>query len=279
MLNFKSIATFTFATLTPLMAIAQSLTMTSGIPEGSFKGKFRGQDRGGVHMMTQNIKGCQGCFIAIVFKHQTGLFASGDTQVQSYKALPQNDFLVEGKRTATQYTLSPIGVDTDGELTTPNDNPSLVLNVTSHIGTPEVEFTVTNAQSDNRTGFQSSMIFKGNESPFDLSEGKEGRYKKAWAGREEGTISIIGQNFEDGSRSANVTWNGNKNEAGGTFYLKEKAPGVFTFTAVSYLATGTQAKSLPTKVVIFVKRDGRERALLVNPNNGADISELKVMNQ
>jgi hypothetical protein len=277
MLKLKGLLTFAIGTLVPMLAIAQNLTMVSGVPEGSYRGKFRGQDRGKVHMMTQNIKGCQGCFIAVVFKRQGGFLSSVDRQIQAYKALPQQAYIVNGMKTATQYTLTPIGVDTDGELTTPNDNPSLVLNITDKIGTQDVEFTVTNAQSDNTTGFQSSMIFRGVESPFDLDEGKQGRYKEAWACREEGTISIIGANMEDGSRSANVTWNGNKHESGGTFYLKEKAPGVFTFTAISYLATGTQAKELPSKVVIFVKRSGRERALLINPKNGSDISELKVM--
>jgi hypothetical protein len=276
-MKFKTLLTFTLGTLTPMLALAQSLAMVSGVPEGSFKGKLRGQDSGRVHIMTQNIKGCQGCFIAVVFKHQTGLFASGEKQIQAYKALPQNAAYFDGKRTSSQYTLTPIGVDTDGELTTPNDNPSLVLNITSHPAESNVEFTVTNAQSDNNTGFMSSMIFKGDESPFDLDGGKGGRYKEAWACREEGTISVIGQNTEDGSRSADVTWNGNKREAGGSFKLEEKAPGVFTFTGVSFLATGTQAQAMPKKLVIFVKRNGRERALLINPSNGSDIAELKVM--
>ena len=279
MLKKRKIMTVLFGTLLPMIALAQNFAAVSGIPEGSYKGKFRGQDHGKVHMMTQDIKGCRGCFIAILFKRHVGLFASGEEQVQAYKALPQNDFLVNGMKTATQYTLTPIGVDTDGELTTPNDDPSLVLNITQKIGTQDVEFTVTNAQSGNNVGFQSTMIFKGSESPFDLEEGKPGRYKEAWAAKEDGTISIIGQNFEDGSRSANVTWNGSKHQEGGTFYLKEKAPGIFTFTAVSYLATGTQAQAMPQKIVIFVKRDGREHALLVNPKDGSDVSELKIMHR
>ena len=277
-MNYKNISLFAFGTFAPLLALAQASSFSPGLPEGSYKGKFRGQDRGAVQLLTQKIKGCQGCFMAVILKDQKPFLGSNELQVQAYKALPQNDQVIDGVRTSSQYTLTPIGVDAeDGELTTPNDNPSLVLNITHEAGKAGVEFSVANAQSDNHTSFQSSMIFKGIESRFDLANGQEGRYKRAWACREEGTISVIGASTEDGSRSANVSWNGNRNESGGNFSLKEKAPGVFTFNAVSFLATGTQTKSIPQKIVIFVKVNGRQRALLANPKNSADVSELKIM--
>lgn len=278
MINYKTLTTLAFGTLAPMLALAQVATFTAGVPEGSYRGKFRGQDSGAVHLMTQKIKGCQGCFIAVIFKNQKPFLGSKELGVQAYKGLPQNDQNVDGVRTSTQYTLTPIGVDPeDGELTTPNDNPSLVLNITHSPGKAGVAFAITNAQSDNHVAFQSSMIFKGDDSKYGLADGQEGRYKEAWSCREEGTISVVGASHEDGSRAANVTWNGNKREAGGTFTLKEKAPGVFTFNAVSFLATGTQMKTLPNKIVIFVRQNGLQRALLVNPSNSTDVSELKIM--
>lgn len=270
----KTATTVAIGLLAPAIVFAQALTL--GIPEGSYKGKFRAQDKGRVHMMTQKIKGSQASFMAFIFKRQTGLFQSGEVQVQAYKALPTQDALVGNTRTATQYTLTPIAADEDGELTTPNDNPSLVLNVTNRIGTNDVEFTVVSAQSDNRTSFQSTMIFKGNESPFDVDDGESGELKRAGHFREEGTISVISDNPEDGSRAANVTWNGSKTESGGTYYLKEKAPGVFTFTGITFLATGTQPQPAPKKIVLFVKKSGSERALLVDPANSADVRELRI---
>lgn len=265
--------TLTLGILVPAIVFAQ--TMTLGIPEGSYRGKLRAQDRGRIHILTQKIKGTQASFIALIFKHQTGLFKN-EKQIQAYKALPTNDALVGTMRTATQYTLTPIGADQDGELTTPNDNPSLVMNITKNIGTPDVEFSVVSAQSDNRTSFQTSMIFKGQESPFGWEDGESGDIKTPWHCREDGTIGILSDNPEDGSRAANVTWNGSKSESGGTFYLKEKAPGVFTFTGISFLATGTQPQPAPKKIVLFVKHGGTERAFLVSPSQSDEVTELKI---
>jgi hypothetical protein len=37
-------------------------------------------------------------------------------------------------------------------------------------------------------------------------------------------------------------------------------------------------KTTPDKIVIFMKKFGRERAYLINPKNTSDIGLLKVMN-
>lgn len=242
-----------------------------GIPEGSYRGRFRGTDRGRVHLMTQRIQGCSGCFISVIFKNQ-----GRDQEVQAYKSLPQNGAVIDGIYTSTQYTLTPIGVDSDGELTTPNDNPSLVLNITRDAASDRPEFTIASAQSDNHQSFESTMLFKGGDSSFTLDGGESGRYKRPWECQEVGTVHTIISNPRDGSRSATVTWNGSKHELGGIFSLKEKAPGVFTFNGISYLATGTQLQQRPKKIVIFMEKVYREWALLIDPTNPRDVTELRV---
>lgn len=258
--------------LAPLMVIAQT-GFTTAIPDGNYLGKFRGLDSGRVNLFTQSIRGCEGCFIAVLFKNQ-----KNDKRIEAYKALPIRKQKVEKMETSGEYDLIPLAVDTDGEITTPNDNPSLVLTVQKNIGTTSAEFVITSAQSDNKTGTQSSMIFTGSKSCLDLDDGETGRYKAPMKIRSQGSINIFSENMQDGSRTASATLLGDERNAGGNFSIKEKAPGIFTFSAVSHLATGTKIKETPEKIVIFMKKLGRERAYLVNPKNSTDITVLKVMN-
>jgi hypothetical protein len=268
--------------LAPMMVMAQT-GFTPAIPDGAYRGKFRGLDTGRVNLLTQSIRGCEGCFIAVLFKNQ-----HHDKRIETFKALPIKNQKIQAEgvgqksettlQTSSEYDLIPLAVDTDGEMTTPNDNPSLVLTVQKFIGTTAAEFVITSAQSDNKSGTQSSMIFTGGASSFDLDDGEAGRYKAPMKIRSQGSINIISENIQDGSRSASATLLGNEKSAGGNFSIKEKAPGVFTFNAVSHLATGVQVKETPEKIIIFMKKLGRERAYLVNPNNSTDIGVLKVMN-
>jgi len=272
--------------LAPAMVLAQGFT--PAVPEGSYRGLMRGLEEGRVRMLTETIRGCEGCFVAVLFKDRPAFLGLGDAErrIDTYKAVPLHNqkITVRGKNdvvgeinTSNEYSLTPFGVDTDGEITTPNANPSYILTVQKNIGASDVHFELTSASSDNKSGPQTSMIFSGNESSFDLDDGKPGRYKIPMHLRSSGSINIITTNSQDGSRVATATLLGNDHEAGGTFMLKEKAPGVFTFSAISHLATGAVVQEMPKKIVVFMKHCGRERAYLVNPTNDKDVSELKVV--
>ncbi len=258
--------------LAPAMVLAQTGFMP-GVPDGSYRGKFRGLESGRVHLLTQSIRGCEGCFIAVLFKNKCK-----DKKIEAYKAMPTKNQMVQKMNTSSEYDLIPLGVDTDGEITTPNDNPSSTLMIQKNVGTNSVEFNIVSANSGNTSATQSSMIFTGGISGFDLDDGEAGRYKIPMRIRSQGSISILSENPQDGSRSASATLLGDERNPGGSFSLKEKAPGVFTFSAVAHLATGAAVKQSPEKIVIFMKRMGRERAYLINPKQSTDISVLKVMN-
>ena len=266
--------------LAPTLALAQT-SFIPAIPDGSYRGNFRGLESGRVNLLTQSIRGCEGCFIAVLFKDQS------EKRIDVYKAIPTKKQRVESDanskhpimiNTSSEYDLTPLGVDADGEITTPNDNPSLVLTIQKSIGTTAAEFVITSAQSNNITGTQSSMIFTGHSSGFDLDNGEAGNYRAPMTIRAQGSINIISENQQDGSRTATASLLGNSEQAGGTFSIKEKAPGIFTFSAVSHLATGAVVKQTPEKIIIFMKKCGRERAYLINPKNSTDIGVLKVMN-
>ncbi len=278
MLNFKKYLTLGLLTLAPFGAFAQSQNVTLGIPDGSYKGKFRGQQSGRVHFIVNPMNGCDGCFVATIFKRQNPIFGSIERQVKAYKALPLNSaYSKTGRASTSEYSLTPIDVDTDGELTTVNDNPSMRLTITSDVGTEDVHFSLSAAGSDNHDPFASAMEFKGKESPFDTNEGESGVLRNGWSCKTVGTIGMFNTSQEDQvTRFATITSFGTRRDASGTFQVEEKAPGVFTYTSIGLYSWGEELATMPKKLIIFIEKGSKERALLINPSNTTDIGELRI---
>ena len=254
-------------------ALAFAGNFMNGLPDGSYKGKLRAQEKGGIHFMVKSYPGCDGCFIAIALDSDD--IFDRKVQLVAYSALPLEDIVVNGRHTSSRYSLTPIGVDKDGELTLPNDNPSLVLNISKNIGTQDAVFTITSAQSGNTLGFQSSMVFLWErESPFEIIDPSNGEYREPWSTKVQATLGMVATSPEDQSRSARISWLGNIRKQGGDFLLKEKMPNVYTFNAVSYLSTGERLKDIPSYIVMFAKRRGKEHLLMVNPVDSRDVSCL-----
>jgi hypothetical protein len=271
-MDFMKAFVFLLALLvTPVYAFAGNFVQ--GLPDGSYKGKLRGQEKGGVNFLVKSYPGCDGCFIAVALDADD--IFDRKVQLVAYSGLPIERTTVDGKETSTRYSLTPIGVDADGELTLPNENPSLVLNIKSGVGTTNAEFTITSAQSGNTLGFNSSMVFLwSRQSPFDIIDPPSGEYREPWGSKVQATIGMVSTSPEDHSKSARISWMGNIRKTGGDFLLKEKMPNVYTFNAVSYLAEGERLKDIPTYIVMFVKRHGKEHFLMVNPVDSRDVSCL-----
>ncbi len=283
MLNYKKIITVGLLALAPLASMAGTGKFVPGI-DGAYRGKFKGQRSGKVHFVAKAINGCDGCFIATIFKYR------GDIQAKIYKALPLNsEWSESGNATASEYSLTPIGVDpTDGEITTIseaniyNDNPSMRLTIRRHAGEDNVKFSIVEAGSNNMDPFASAMNFDGDGSRFDVEE--DGFSGKESEGRFRSSVGTIGQfstSQEDQvTRFATISSFGDKNNKSGTFDLEEKAPGLFTYTSVGLFSYGEQLADLPKKIVVFIEKNslfgGRERAFLINPSNSADVDELQI---
>ena len=252
-----------------ILPSAHASSFVQGIPNGSYKGGYRAQDKGAVHMIVKNYGGCDGCFVAIFvdapdFLHQRVALAM-------YSAFPRNKVdLGGGKYSATTYSLTPMGTTRqgeensskidedgfDGELTFPNADPSMIISLANDgaIGTDQVRFSITSAQSGNFIGITSSMNFmKNRESPWKLSDPEMGTYRAPKQIRESATLTDLNVNSFDGSKSMKISWTGALRTPGGNFIIAEKAPHVFTFNAIQYLAYGEKVKGMPTFLVTFVK--------------------------
>ena len=260
--------------------VAFAGNFVQGLPDGSYKGKFRGQEKGGVNFIVKSYPGCDGCFIA--YKLKTPEFLGSKTvELVAYSALPVERVNVNGKDTSTRYSLTPIGVDADGELTIPNENPSLVLNISSGVGTTDAQFTVTSAQSGNTLGGEESMVFLwSRESPFYIIDPQAGEYRDVGSSKTNATLGVVTTSPEDHSRSTRISWLGTIRKTGGEFLLKEKLPNVYTFNGVSYLAQGQRVKDMPAFIVIFVHGTGgfffekQDMMLMVNPVDHRDVSKM-----
>ena len=280
MLNYKKIITLGILTLATLAAIAGTGKFVPGV-DGSFRGKFKGQRSGRVHFVAKPISGCDSCFIATIFTY------ADDMQAKVYKALPLDTaYTTQGDGTATEYSLTPLGVDpVDGEITTiseanvHNDNPSKRLSITRNPGEDNVHFSLTESGSNNIDPFNSAMFFDGTGSNYDVDEdGEAGLFHPNWHCRK--TIASVGQfrtsNEDLVTRFTTISSFGDEQNRSGTFDLEEKAPGLFTYTGVSLLADGEELANLPSKLVVFIEKGSKERAFLINPRNSADLDELSV---
>jgi hypothetical protein len=246
-----------------------------GLPDGSYRGKFRGQDKGGINFLVKSYPGCDGCFIA--YKLNTPDFiGSKHVQLVAYNALPMEEIQAgNGQVTSARYSLTPIGINTVGKLTLPNEDPSLVLTIRSGLGTKDAEFTVTSAQSGNNLGGVESMVYLwSRESPFDIVDPSAGGYRESGKIKEIASVGVVGQNRVDQSHSARISFYGLGRREGGDFILKEKIPYTYTFNAVSYHADGSQVKKMPMFIVMFVEKHGQRWMLMVNPVQSEDVTRL-----
>ena len=253
-----------------LLAFTLQLTITISsfafdpiIPDGGYKGRLAGEDNGRVHLLIQSNPGCDGCFTAIAL--DTPDLFSPTVRMVAYIGMPWD-------KTFTKFSLTPINMDANGELTHPNDNPSMMLDISANQGTKDVKFTITPAGSDNLLGFTSSMAFEHElESPFELTKAKPGEYRYAYKRKTNAVISSINTNTQDLSSEVTMDWFGSIRHRGGSFNLKEKFPGVYSFNSVSYAATGRTITDKPSYIVIFAKKYFKNYILMVNPIDSRDV--------
>jgi len=272
----KSLISFLFLIM-PMAALAGSFVQ--GLPDGAYHGKFRGQKKGTVNFIVRGYAGCDGCFIAYKLKTPE-LLGDRTVDLVAYSALPMESVNVNGRLTSKRYSLTPIGVDSTGDLTLPNDDPSLILNISKGVGTRDAEFTITSAQSGNRLGGVESMVFLwSREAPFEIIQPSEGQYRDVGSSKVAATVTSL-KTEEDGAHSAHILWMGNIRQEGGDFLLKERLPGVYTFNAISYRGEGNQVRNMPAFIVMFVHGNGQfcfekqDMMLMVNPVNHVDVSKM-----
>lgn len=255
----------TLITLACLILGTQQLAhaMDAAIPDGGYRGKLMGGEKGNVHLLIQSNHGCEGCFTAIAV--DTPDLNSPTVRMVAYTGMPWDS-------TYTKFSLTPINVDTDGELSHPNDNPSLMLDISSGAGTSAVKFVITPSGSNNTIGFTSSMTFhRASQSPFDLTNAKAGEYRYAHKRKTNAVISLISKNEQDQASEISMQWFGSIRHRGGNYNLKEKFPGVYSFNSVVFSSSGKTIADRPNYIVIFAKKGRKDYILMVNPVDSRDV--------
>ena len=265
---------------------APPAAIVPAIPEGAYRGNFRGKGDGRVYLISSPLAGCEGCFMAT-------MFVDLKEAIRIYKAVPRDQLLIPtkaGNLAPTSYTLTPIGVNPEGELR-PQRNPSLVITIQNAetIGTEDVHFTTVQANSVNPDFFgkpakfhtESHRYSDDDQAAGSLKEDNRGflRSRRAPGWKETGTIGISSIEVEDGSHSATIT----DYHSNGIFYNEERAPGIYTFSRENNLATGSEVSATPEKIVVFIRAGRRHRSLfmeprafIINPAKASDVSELRV---
>lgn len=263
----KKLAIFFIALIT--QSFSPSFAFESIIPDGGYQGRLAGgDDHGKVHLLIQANPGCEGCFTAIAV--DTPDLNSPTVRMVAYTATPWDE-------TYRKFALTPMNIDSNGELTHPNDDPSLILDISSASNDPDLSFTVTPSGSNNLLGYTGSMLFKHRvESPFKLEHAQIGEYrywhkKMVHERRTNAVISWVQQNNQDRASEVSMQWFGGPHQNGGSYNLREKFPGVYSFNPVSFAATGKTITERLKYIVIFASKRGKDYILMVNPNDSKDV--------
>jgi hypothetical protein len=204
---------------------------------------------------------------------RTGSFLAALFQEDLTKAMV---YLVDPVLDAGVYYMHPISVTNDGQVTgIDNPDPALVLTITARDNDGSPQFSITSANSSNKTGFQENMVFLADHNS-DLSwiEMRGGRYKSDAKGYYV-DMPELSSSF---SSQATVTVN-LPQPLQGSFLFRQKLTDLYTFQRISALSTGLEKEVQPQKVAISVRWPKWFKSdyhmLLINPSDFTDVQILQ----
>lgn len=247
--------------LLSLATQAKAGTAAQILPEGSYLGRLPNRDK--VVMMVRQVAGRGDSMVAALMRT--------NERLQLYMIDRRDD------AGPFSYGMTPLVTTPDGEIGVTNDDPSLVLRIVKNGFTKDPIFTISSANSSNKTGFQGSMIFKGRHSHYHWIDPLAGIYKIRGVSRNAATISIPSNDGIDASLQAQLSLRGSE-KLSGDFVIREKVPGFYTLKAISVRNVGTNVAPNPSYIGMFLKHctiGCRNHFLLVNPVDMTDVLSLK----
>lgn len=221
---------------------------TQLIPTGSYEGQ---SDRGdATHLLIKPLAGRSESYLGLLI---------GRVQGRVY--------VIDPITVGSSYAMTPLQITEDGETGVVDENPSLVLNLDGLHDNGWPGFTVSDAKSGNTLGFQGSIAFTaGSLSRLVWEEFTPALYRTGLFSGPTLTLSAL-----DGNHQATAFFSGGRGELNGSFFVREKAPGVFTLHDDAVKSTGPEVKEVPSKALVFVSG----RAIVVSTQDGAVIGRFK----
>jgi hypothetical protein len=209
-----------------------------------------------VTLLVEPLSGREGSYLAVMIQLPS--------KVMAYRVDPLSK---------TQFAMNPIQITEDGSLGVPNDNPSLILDQgIGNKGTRRATFSISNANSDNKAGFQGTIDFDGSRDPqISFSRYAPGDFALANDGKNS-TVRLSAMADFEGSAFFKTSRGIN-----GGFSVREILPGIYTLRAVTVDSTGAYVDPIPKGILVFVevkKRfGGNQRMLmLVSPSDYSVVS-------
>ncbi len=233
------------------------LVMAFSLQEGTYKGSHYDSLKKGkaaVYLMLKPVSGREGSFLAVLMK--------------SKKRKKQVSFYVMDLASKFSYSLTPLDVTTDGQIGIINDDPSLVLSMSTGEKN-KYSIKITSSNSGNTKGFSGYMVFEERSDNYQWIANGAGNYN--YAGRKN-ALQISSWDILEGEADAIFT----TASLNGSFKISESFPQMYLINANKVLATGSKVDSIPRKIGFFIKEKGewsgkKECFVLVNPENDRDV--------
>lgn len=253
--NFRTLACALAVSLT-LTATASAMgknrptNPTAAIPTGSYQGL---SDQGAkTHLLVKPLVGRVGSYFGLL------IWSNGAGRA----------YVIDPITVGSSYAMTPLQITADGETGIVDENPSLVLNLDGSRINGWPGFTISDAKSGNQVGFQGSSVFKaGDLSSYIWTEITRGSYQ----GIKRNSNENITLSSMDANHQATAFFTGDRRELNGNFFVREKAPGVFTLHENTVTSTGPEMKEMPSKIMVFVNG----QIVLVSVQDGTIIGRFK----
>jgi hypothetical protein len=208
---------------------------------GSHQGHIAQDKNQLIDFLVKKIAGSEGSYFAVLIQREKDFWFQGfnPNKIGIYKVEPLDS--------ENSFTMVPFVVTPDGSVGVNNADPSLVLNITGNTGSV-TEFTIASANSSNRFGIQSSIIFeKGERSDLTWIPLEGGKFELDGDGTKIATtVSNLDSNFE--ATTSFMT----KKDLNGDFIIQEKQPGIYVLKTRTVTSTGVEAEHNPKRVGVMI---------------------------
>jgi hypothetical protein len=256
----KNLIAWAASCLTILSCATAELASADQDLSGSYRGIVQTAHKPKADLILHSMKADQrdGSYLAVLFTESPRTVAVYQVDIADPISPAEHE---------PQFKMIPRQMSSDGlEMGISNADPTLVLTVHAK-SDGESSFTITDSHSGNDVENKDPVIFNGEkDADLEWADLKAGDY------RGDGyTINLPTNSLVDNQEEMILS----VAPLNGDFFLRRKLHGVYMLEAKSITGSGNHTEKYPTKIAIFVHREGSDEMLLINPGSYKDFVELR----
>ncbi len=225
------------------LSLMASFSATASLREGAYLGQHNGDDK--INLLLKEVPGRVGSFFALLMKSEEMM-----------------SLYIVDELNHSSYAMTPLEITSDGEIGIVNEDPSLVISLSTGKKGQQI-FKIMSSNSGNNRGFNGFFSFKGKKSKYTWHNFMSGRYKLK---NNKNALQISDLDLTEREATAVLL----TSTLSGTYIVREKFPHMFLLYKNSIFATGTMKDEIPSAIGIFLSKRGfqsKKMMILVNPKS------------